>query len=295
MKLLQFMKKDHTTLGVQTAYGICDLERTAAQFHSEVPTDMIALMESGSFGLNRIRELLEQAEAFHKAAPFFWPASDVHFAPCVTHPEKILCVGLNYKSHAAEAKMEVPETPVLFSKFNNALASHGEQISIPKGAQKIDYEAELVVVMGRKARDVAPDEALSYVFGYTVGNDLSARELQFRTGQWLLGKSLDGFAPVGPYLVTADELANPDELNIECRVNGGLRQSANTNEMIFNCATLISYASQYMTLQPGDILFTGTPEGVIMGYPESEQVWLRPGDEIEVSIERIGTLKNWLR
>ena len=201
------------------------------------------------------------------------------YAPVVTKPEKIICVGLNYADHAKEANMDIPDYPVLFSKFNNALAAHKQVISLPKKAEKFDYEAELVIVMGKEATKVSKEEALSYVFGYTVGNDFSARDLQFRTGQWLLGKSCDDFAPIGPYIVTSDEI-DPQNLEISCKVNGEIRQSAHTRDMIFDCATIISYLSQYMTLKPGDLIFTGTPEGVIVGYPEEQQQWLKSGDEV---------------
>ena len=183
--------------------------------------------------------------------------------------------------------------PILFyfSKFNNALAAHHQAISLPEDAKKFDYEAELVIVIGKEASKITKEEALSYVFGYTVGNDFSARDLQFRSGQWLLGKSCDDFAPIGPYLVTSDEI-NPQNLDITCTVNGELRQSANTRDMIFDCATIISYVSQFMTLKPGDLIFSGTPEGVILGYPEESQQWLKPGDKVIVSIESIGELVN---
>ena len=189
--------------------------------------------------------------------------------------------------------MDIPTSPIIFSKFNNALAAHNQKIPLPKNAEKIDYEAELVIVMGKEAVNVSKEDALSYVFGYTVGNDLSARDLQFRTSQWLLGKSCDSFAPIGPYLVTADEL-DPNSLDISCKVNGSLRQSANTKDMIFDCATIISDLSQHMTLKPGDIIFSGTPDGVILGYPEEKQEWLKSTDIVEISIENIGTLVNVL-
>ena len=152
----------------------------------------------------------------------------------------------------------------------------------------------MIIVIGKEAANVSKDEALSYVFGYTVGNDLSARDLQFRSGQWLLGKTCDEFGPIGPYLVTADEL-NSSNLDIECKVNGVVRQSANTSNMIFDCATIVSYLSEHMTLKPGDIIFSGTPEGVVIGYPEDQQDWLKSGDIVEVSIENIGTLVNVLK
>ena len=187
--------------------------------------------------------------------------------------------------------MAIPASPVLFSKFNNALSAHKATIQIPPSATKVDYEVELVIVIGKTIHNVSPAEALSCVFGYATGNDLSDRGAQFKTSQWLLGKTCDGFAPVGPYIVTADEIPNPDQLHLECRVNGEVRQSSNTSDMIFNCATLISYISHYMTLQPGDLIFTGTPEGVIVGYPEEKQVWLKAGDEIVSAVEGLGELR----
>ena len=183
---------------------------------------------------------------------------------------------------------------VLFSKFNNALSAHKQEIDLPKNAEHFDYEAELIIVIGKEASNISKEDALSYVFGYTVGNDLSARDLQFRSGQWLLGKTCDQFAPTGPYLVTADEL-DPTNLDIELKVNGEVKQSANTRDMIFDCATIVSYLSQHMTLKPGDIIFSGTPDGVILGYPEEQRVWLKSGDEVQVTIENIGTLTNILK
>lgn len=240
------------------------------------------------------KSLLQLAELMKKEVHTI-PEEKIIYAPCVTNPEKILCVGLNYLKHGIEFKATIPSTPTLFSKFNNALAAHNQIIQLPKSAEQFDYEAELVIVIGKKASNVSKEDALSYVFGYTAGNDLSARDLQLRTGQWLLGKTCDQFAPLGPYLVTVDEVADPNSLDISCEVNGKTRQSSNTREMIFSCADIISYASQYMTLKPGDIIFTGTPNGVIKGYPEVEQCWLKSGDKVMVSIEKIGSLVNVLK
>ncbi|OFW81283.1 MAG: 5-carboxymethyl-2-hydroxymuconate isomerase, partial [Alicyclobacillus sp. RIFOXYA1_FULL_53_8] len=217
--------------------------------------------------------------------------AQIEYGPALTQPEKIICVGTNYRKHAIESHMPIPTSPVLFSKFNNSLAAHQGQIAVPEDAEKIDYEVELVMVMGRTARNVSKEDALDFVFGYATGNDISARDLQFRTGQWLLGKTCDGFSPLGPYVVTADEVPNPNVLNLECRVNGELRQSSNTQDMIFDCATLISYISSYMTLRPGDVIYTGTPEGVILGYPEDKQVWLKTGDEVLASVAGLGELR----
>lgn len=220
------------------------------------------------------------------------PVDDLKIAPTVPNPSKIICVGLNYQKHAAESGMAEPEYPLLFSKFNNSIAGDGDLVPMAEDWLQVDYEAELVVVIGKTAKNVTVDEALEYVLGYCNGNDLSERALQFRSGQWLLGKSLDGFMPIGKYLVTADEIPNPQDLRIRGWLNGELRQDSNTADMIFSVAEIISYASQFMTLQAGDIISTGTPEGVILGYAPDEQQWMQVGDEYVVEIEGLGQLRN---
>jgi 2-keto-4-pentenoate hydratase/2-oxohepta-3-ene-1,7-dioic acid hydratase in catechol pathway len=188
--------------------------------------------------------------------------------------------------------MPIPEVPILFNKFNNTVSAHQDIINLPFNSTQVDYEAELVIVIGKKARRVCKEEALDYVFGYCNVNDLSARDLQFRTNQWLLGKSCDRFSPIGPYLVTADEVGDPNQLQIRTWVNGELRQDSNTSDMIFACNELVSYISQHMTLDPGDIILTGTPEGVIFGYPKEKRVWLKDGDVLTVEIEKLGRITN---
>ncbi|NHC43228.1 fumarylacetoacetate hydrolase family protein [Bacillus sp. MM2020_1] len=293
MKLLQFISQGEVRLGVKTDQGILDVKKAAQRFETSAPASLQELILQESTGLEVVNSLVGRASE-NGLEDLFLQEEGLTYAPAVSNPEKIICVGLNYINHAKESKMEVPTTPVLFSKFNNALAAHQDTVAIPEGAEQMDYEAELVLVIGKTAKNVSEEEALSYVFGYSVGNDISARDLQFRTGQWLLGKSPDGFAPVGPYLVTSDEV-DPNNLTVECRVNGELRQSAHTKDMIFNCATIISYASKYMTLKPGDVIYTGTPDGVILGYSKEEQVWLKSGDEMVISIESLGELKNTLQ
>ena len=219
-------------------------------------------------------------------------ADSLVFAPCILNPQKIVMVGLNYRRHAAEVKKPPPATPMLFGKFNNSLAAHGETVSLPASvATKFDYEAELVIVIGREAKDVPESSALDFVFGYCVGNDLSARDLQNLTSQYFLGKALDGFAPIGPTVVPKANIANPDALDIRCLVNGELRQNSNTSDMIFGCAALVSYCSRHFRLKPGDLIFTGTPEGVIAGAPPERQKWLTAGDEAIIEIEGLGSLK----
>ena len=213
------------------------------------------------------------------------------FAPAVGNPEKIICVGLNYRSHILETEKKVPDNPVLFSKYSNTLAGHLDNIKISNPDLKVDYEGELGIIIGKTARNVG-DDFDKYVFGYFIGNDVSARELQYRTSQYLLGKTLDGFYPNGPSIVTKEEIPDPQNMWIKTKVNGEVRQDSNTKNMIFSIGKLISYISEYLTLKPGDIISTGTPEGVVMGMKDKEKHWLKPGDTVEVSIEGLGTLKN---
>ena len=222
----------------------------------------------------------------------FLKEESVAYGPVITRPEKIVCVGLNYRRHAQEIGMPIPKQPVLFNKYNNSLHHHNSTLRLPVDlAKKFDYEIELVIVMGKEAKNVSEADALSYVAGYCTGNDFSARDLQLETGgQWMIGKTLDGFAPLGPYLVTAEQV-DPDNLKVECRVNGETRQLSSTNDFIFNSRQQISYISRHMTLRPGDIIFTGTPAGVIVGKPKDEQVWLKAGDKIACSVEHLGELK----
>jgi 2-keto-4-pentenoate hydratase/2-oxohepta-3-ene-1,7-dioic acid hydratase in catechol pathway len=216
----------------------------------------------------------------------------VQHAPVVLKPQKIICVGLNYRSHVAETKDKIPESPVLFSKYANSLAGSGESIPIPHETKQLDYEGELGIVIGRKGSYIRESDALEYVFGYFVGNDISARDLQFKTSQWLLGKSGEGFYPCGPFITTKDEIGDPQKLFIKTEVNGEVRQNSDTSYMIFSCSYLISYISRFMTLYPGDIISTGTPEGVILGMPEERRVWIRKGDRVTVEIEGLGILEN---
>ena len=293
LKLVNIQEDSKYILGVVTDQGILDIRRAAEYFSLSVPCKMEEIIESWTNSSNDVVKLIAKSQT-EKVEKLFLPETAAIYAPCVTNPEKIICIGLNYLDHANESKMEIPLSPVVFSKFSNALAGNKQEILLPINAKQFDYEAELVIVIGKTAESVSRENAMSYIFGYTIGNDLSARDLQFRTGQWLLGKTCNGFAPIGPYLVTADEV-NPSDLEISCRVNGELRQQGNTKNMIFDCAYIVSYLSHHMTLKPGDIIFTGTPAGVILGYPEEKRVWLKSGEEVSVSIEKIGTLINKLK
>ncbi|MDX2077841.1 MAG: fumarylacetoacetate hydrolase family protein [bacterium] len=219
---------------------------------------------------------------------------EVIIRPVVPAPSKIVCVGLNYRKHAEESGMTPPPTPVLFSKFNNALAGHNEAVPIASGWEAVDYEAELVVVIGKKGRYIAQADALSYVLGYTCGNDLSERNLQLKqpSGQWLIGKTPDKFMPIGHCLVTADDIPNPQNLSIKGWLNGELRQNSHTSDMIFSVAHIIAYASTFFTLNVGDIISTGTPQGVILGMAEKH--YMQAGDTYTVEIDGIGKLTNTL-
>jgi 2-keto-4-pentenoate hydratase/2-oxohepta-3-ene-1,7-dioic acid hydratase in catechol pathway len=271
-------------LGVRTDRGILDVVAAEADFREGAPTSITAVL-NGQGDVAGLRRLITRASDRH-----FIAESAAKFGPCVTEPEKIVCIGQNYRRHVAEMNRDVPKVPVLFNKFNTALNHHNGTIAVSKeDANNFDYEAELVIVLGRVARNVKEADVPNYVFGYCNGNDFTARELQTRTSQWMVGKSLDGSGVLGPWLVTADQV-DDGNLKIECRVNEELRQSANTSELIFNCKQLVSYISKYTTLKPGDIIFTGTPDGVIAGYPKDKQVWLKPGDKIVTSIEKLGDL-----
>jgi 2-keto-4-pentenoate hydratase/2-oxohepta-3-ene-1,7-dioic acid hydratase in catechol pathway len=202
-------------------------------------------------------------------------------------------MGLNYREHLAETGMSPQAFPDLFNKYNTALNRHNGTIAVSTlDAKEFDYESELVTLMGKEARNVSEADALSYVFGYTAGNDFSARDLQLRTSQWMTGKTPDQFAPIGPWLVTGDQIGDPQTLQIQTFVNDEStpRQDANTSQMIFSVAQIISYTSQFITLQPGDVIFTGTPNGVILGHPRDKQVWLKPGDRVTTRISKLGEL-----
>jgi 2-keto-4-pentenoate hydratase/2-oxohepta-3-ene-1,7-dioic acid hydratase in catechol pathway len=287
MILVSMMVDGTPVLGVKTERGILDVRRAAMHHGSAAPTTIDEAIRYGDSGLG---ELVRMASA-QGGAGVFHDESAVRFCPCVMNPEKIVCVGLNYARHARETNNPIPKLPILFNKFNNALNCHQGTVQVSKiPAANFDYESELVVVMGRRAQNVSEAEALSYAFGYCNGNDFTARDLQSRSSQWMIGKTCDGFGLLGPYLVTAD-LVDPNNLKIVGTVNGEVRQSSNTNDMVFNCAQIISYTSKLMTLQAGDIIYTGTPEGVIAGYPKEKQVWLKPGDKLETTIGNLGTLR----
>ncbi|HCS52364.1 fumarylacetoacetate hydrolase family protein [Rubinisphaera sp.] len=210
----------------------------------------------------------------------------------ITKPEKIICIGLNYGDHARETKAEIPSEPVCFGKYANTIIGPGDSIRLPAVSQRVDYEAELVVVIGKSAYQVDAADALDYVAGYMIGNDVSARDWQKGRpgGQWMLGKTPDTFAPIGPYLVTSEEVGDPHQLSISLTLNGETMQQSSATELIFGIDKIIAHLTQIMTLQPGDLIFTGTPSGV--GDARKPPVYLKNGDTVEVTIEKLGSLQN---
>lgn len=290
LTLLTMRRDGEYRLGVKTAGGILDVPEASKILRMHAPSTMDDLLQDQDGpSLNALVDAAAKSIAAKKA---ILPEEKIEYGPLVTRPEKIVCVGLNYRRHAAEIGAPIPKQPVLFNKYNTALNHHKGTIRLPvEAATKFDYEVELVMVMGKEARNVSEADALSYVAGYATGNDFTARDLQLETGgQWMAGKTPDQFAPLGPYLVTADQI-DPDNLKLECRVNGETRQSSNTSDFVFNTRQMIHYITRIITLKPGDIIFTGTPQGVIQGKPKDQQVWLKAGDKIACSLEKLGELK----
>ncbi|MHB1629974.1 MAG: fumarylacetoacetate hydrolase family protein [Bacilli bacterium] len=294
MKLLTYRSQDGLRLGIKTDRGVLDVRAAKQRAQSaDAPEHMEEVIQGGAEALSALETLLARAVG---AGDDLWLSEErLRLGPCVPDPGKIICIGTNYRKHAMESNMPIPATPILFSKFNNTVAAHGDVIALPFNSDQVDYEAELAVIIGSVAKRVPAQRSLRHVFGYCNVNDISARDLQFKTHQWLLGKSCDGFSPLGPYLVTADEVGDPNALRITCHVNGERRQNSTTADMIFPCNEIVSYVSEHMTLYPGDIILTGTPEGVMLGYPPEKRVWLKEGDEVTVEVEKLGRLTNRFR
>ncbi len=217
------------------------------------------------------------------------PLAQVRLLAPVRRPGKVLAIGLNYADHIAESGQATPDKQIWFPKMPTSVTGPFDPIPLPKASQAVDYEAELVAVIGRRCRHVAPEDAASVVFGFTCGNDVTARDWQFRTPQWMLGKSFDGHAPIGPWIVTTDEIGDPHALDIACHVNGARRQASNTRHLVFDVWAQIAEVSQVMTLEPGDLIFTGTPGGV--GAAMKPMTFLKEGDVVRVEIERIGAIE----
>jgi len=293
LKIMSIRHHDHSeSIGLVTEHGVLDTLMAARELNLPVPhnlDDMLAQSRSAE-----LHDLLKAVLTTPNWGRFFKKESDLSHGCLFKRPGKIICVGLNYKAHAAETKATPPSVPILFNKYNNALAGQNCVIPLPPPAvsYKFDFETELLIVMGKRARNVSETEALTTVAGYCTAQDFSARDLQTELpgAQWMAGKTLDHFAPIGPYFVSADLVGDASNLKIETYVNGQLRQSSNTSDMIFSPAQIISHISRLWALEPGDIIFTGTPQGVILGLPPEQRVWLKSGDTIVSSIEKLGEL-----
>ena len=219
------------------------------------------------------------------------PLQDARLHAPIQRPAKLIGIGLNYSDHAEETGADIPEKPIVFGKYSNSVVGPNEAIRIPEITEQVDYEAELAVIIGRAARNVSEEEALDYVFGYTNANDVSSRDLQFSEGgQWTRSKSIDTFCPIGPCIVTKDEVPDPQNLSIRATLNGEVVQDGHTSKMIFSVAQIVSFLSSGMTLEPGDVIITGTPPGV--GMARDPQLWMKPGDEVIIEVEGLGALTN---
>jgi 2-keto-4-pentenoate hydratase/2-oxohepta-3-ene-1,7-dioic acid hydratase in catechol pathway len=261
---------------------------TAAHTYNDQLPTVRALLEAGP---TAVQKALENAKSlFHSSEQALLTIDDIQVGPPIPDPDKIICLGLNYADHAAESNMSIPPHPVLFPKYRNSLVGPRDAIVLPRFSTQIDYEAELAVVIGRPCKDVLAQDALSYIAGYTIMNDVSARDWQFHTGQWMPGKAIDTFAPMGPGLVPAAEIPNPQQLKVYARLNGMVMQDSTTEQMIFSIAQSIEYISTVMTLVPGDIISTGTPAGV--GFVRKPPVYLRAGDVVEIEVEHVGVITN---
>jgi 2-keto-4-pentenoate hydratase/2-oxohepta-3-ene-1,7-dioic acid hydratase in catechol pathway len=248
--------------------------------------DMLSVLAADDAGRARIQEFLDGPPPGHAVTRL----DEIALLAPVPRPPKFVCVGLNYRDHAAEAKAEIPHVPTIFSKFSHCVIGPGAPIVLPKNSTKPDYEAEFAFVIGRGGRHIAADHWQRHVAGYTIVNDVSARDFQNSTSQWLMGKTFDTFAPMGPWITTVDEIDDPHALDIRLTINGALLQNSNTRELIFGIPALVAYLSSVVTLEPGDIVSTGTPAGV--GFARRPPRWLLPGDEVVIAIQGLGELRN---
>lgn len=280
MRLVSYQGEDGPRAAGLRDDGLVDLHRADPQLCPCMKT----LLGQGPEVLDAIRDAIRSGPVVPRGA--------VRLLAPVPDPQKIICVGANYADHAKESGLQAPDEPILFAKLPTTICADGDAIVLPAVSSEVDYEAELVVVIGQGGRHIPREEAMRHIAAYTCGNDVSARDWQLRKpgGQWLLGKSFDSFAPIGPELVTADEVPQPGNLEIQLRLNGQTMQHSNTRHFIFPIDALVAYVSRVCTLLPGDLIFTGTPEGV--GFARQPPVFLKPDDLVEVDIERIGTLRN---
>jgi acylpyruvate hydrolase len=308
VRLATYKNEGTIRLGLQAGEYMIDLPQALATeangskpiYQAEInlatfPSTTTAFLKAGRPAMTVAGQVLEFVNTeenlnFLERSGVAHSLSKIEYLPPIRHPGKMVCIGLNYRSHILEMDRELPEYPVLFAKFANSLIGHEQEIELPTVSPMLDYEAELVVVIGEQCKNISPGEAATCIGGYTIFNDGSVRDYQWRTGQWLQGKNFDNTSPIGPVIVTADEIADPGSLDIELRLNGVIMQRSNTSDLVFDVPALVSYLSEIMTLDPGDLIATGTPGGV--GFSRDPQVFLKPGDLVEVEIGQLGILRN---
>ena len=288
MYIVSYRKQGPWRAGIALGSLVADAAALSTSYPREDGLTVRNLLKEGRAALGDI--LAGARHAFGSNSNDLTPLEEVELGPPVPDPEKIICLGLNYPAHAREVNISTAEVPTFFAKFRNALCGPYGDIVLPQVSTQVDYEGELAVVIGRRCKDVPVGEAMTCVAGYTIMNDVSARDLQFQTSQWTAGKTLDTFAPMGPGIVPAAAIADPDDLEIITRVNGATLQHGNTRDMIFPVARTIAFLSSLMTLEPGDLIAMGTPPGV--GFKRQPPVFLKEGDVVEVEIGRIGTIRN---
>jgi len=307
MRLVTFLRLGEPRLGAIVSEQVIDLN-TGYQYLQEragvprareratavLPSDIVGFLTNGEESLAAARTVVEQVSKMESNAlagkGIIYGAKGVTFKAPVPRPPKLILVGLNYRDHAEEAKMKIPEEPTLFSKYPSVVIGPGEAIRMPKVSTQIDFEGEFAFIIGKGGKDIPRERALDHVAGYTIVHDVSCRDYRMRTGQWMVGKTFDTFAPMGPHLVTKDEIPNPHTLDLTTRVNGVVMQHSNTKHLIFNTFDLIAYMSRVVTLEPGDVVSTGTPAGV--GFARNPQVFLKPGDVVRIEISGLGALEN---
>lgn len=297
MRLVTYSINGVFSIGVELDSGILDIPEAAARYgviHCTsghlFPKTLLELLQWES-GIETVSHILQQyLEVSKDLQMLLHPPDNVRLEAPILRPGKIIALGLNYRDHIQETGRDVPEFPVVFAKFPSSVVGPGVDVKHPKVTRRLDWEVELGVVIGKTCREVSEKDALEYIAGYTVINDLTARDLQKRDKQWVRGKSLDGLCPMGPCIVTRDELGDGSGLRLYSKVNGEIKQDSTTSNLLFSVPQIVSFLSQSFTLEPGDVIATGTPSGV--GFARDPPEYLKPGDEVEVSVERIGVLRN---
>jgi len=297
MKLATFEIDGASRLGAVVGDRMIDLKAGAlllpfgAQPDPSILTDMLSFLESGDQGLAAARAILDACQASPQfASGASYPLERVVLKAPISNPRKFICIGLNYRDHCEEQNLPLPKVPILFAKFATSIIGTGAPIVHPKITEKLDYEAELAFVIGKRGRHIPEEQAYNYIVGYTICHDVSARDIQFSDGQWLRGKAFDTFAPLGPYLVTKDEISDPHILDIHLDVNGQVLQKSNTRHLVFGVPQLVAFISRCITLEPGDVVSTGTPAGV--GVFRNPPIFLHPGDTVTITLSGLGTLQN---